>query len=132
MQHKITQKKQIDIKKNQATGKPQVMTREHRKSKQNRAKGKKEKSTQEEVKEQKNALKHLTIFYQNIKGMKSKLDSLTKSMDDTNPTIKCILETHMLTEEQITIPGFERVFREDGITNSGGIMIAVKNNIKKI
>ena len=108
------------------------MTREHRKSKQNRAKGKKEKSTQEEVKEQRNALKHLTIFYQNIKGMKSKLDSLTKSMDDTNPTIKCILETHMLTEEQITIPGFERVFREDGITNSGGIMIAVKNNIKKI
>ena len=38
----------------------------------------------------------------------------------------------MLKEEEITIPGYETVFREDGTNNSGGIMIAVKDKIKTI
>ena len=43
-----------------------------------------------------NALKHFTVFYQNIRGMKSNVDSLTETADDTNPTIICLVETHML------------------------------------
>ena len=52
-----------------------------------------------------NTIKHFTIFYQNIKIIKSKLDSLTETVDDTNPTVTCIFETNMLKEEEITIPG---------------------------
>ena len=36
----------------------------------------------------------------------------------------------LLKEEEITIPGYEIVFRHDGTNNSGGIMIPVKDNIK--
>ena len=43
------------------------MTGEHRKSKENRAKEKKKNQTRRE-KTIKNALKHLTIFYQNIRS----------------------------------------------------------------
>ena len=32
------------------------------------------------------------MFYQNIKGIKSKVDSLTETLDDKNPTIICIVE----------------------------------------
>ena len=42
----------------------------------------------------KNALKHFTIFYQNIRGIKSKVDSLTETVDDIIPTIICLVETH--------------------------------------
>ena len=78
-----------------------------------------------------NALKHFTIFYQNIRGIKSKIDLLTETVDDTNPTIMCLVETHMLKEQAITIPG-ETIFREDTTNSSGGIMIAVKDSIKTI
>ena len=58
-------------------------------------------------------LKHFTIFYQSIRGIKSKVDSLTETVNGTNPTIIYLVETHMLKEEEITIPGYETVFRED-------------------
>ena len=37
----------------------------------------------------------------------------------------------MLKEDKITIPGYETVLREVGTNNSGGIKIAVKDNIKQ-
>ena len=77
---------------------PNAMTREHRKSKESRAKEKKIKARR--VKRIKNALKHFTIFYQNIRRINSEVDSLTETVDDTNPTIKCLVETHMLKEEE--------------------------------
>ena len=73
----------------------------------------------------KNTLKHFTIFYQSIRGIKSKVDLLTETVGDTDPTIICIVDTHAI-EEDITIPGYETVFRQDGTNNSGEIMIAVK------
>ena len=71
------------------------------------------------------------MFYQNIRGIKSKIDSLTETVDDTNPTVICLVETHMLKEKEITIPG-ETIFREDTTNSCGGIMIAVKDSIKTI
>ena len=97
------------------------MTREHKKSKESGAKEKR-KTKARRGKRIKNALKHFTIFYQNIRGIKSKVDSLTKTVDDTNPTIICLIERHILKEEEITVPGYETVFREDRTNNSGGIM----------
>ena len=91
------------------------MTRERRKSKESRAKEKQWRTKARRSKRIKNALKHFTIFYQSIRGIKSKVDSLTETLDDTNPTIICLIETHMLKEEEITIPGYETVFREDRI-----------------
>ena len=80
---------------------------------------------------------HFTMFHKNIRGIKSKVDPLTEAVEDTNPTMICIVETRILKEEEIAIPGYETVFRKDGLWNiwwwnSGGIMIAVKDNIKTI
>ena len=108
------------------------MTSEHRKSKESRAKEKK-KNQARRCKRIKNALKHFKIFYQNIRGIKPMVVSLTETVDDTNPTIICIVETtHMLKEEEIKLPGYETVFRGDGTNNSGGKMVAVKGDIKTI
>ena len=92
------------------------------------SKRKKRKTKARRGKRIKNALKYSTIFYQNIRGIK--VDSLTGTVDSTDPTIICIVETHMLKEEEITIPGYETVFREDGANNSGGIMVTFKDNIE--
>ena len=39
------------------------------------------------------------------------VDSLTETLDDTNQTIICVVETDMLKEEEITIRRYETVFR---------------------
>lgn len=64
--------------------------------------------------------------------IKLKVDSLTKKVDKTNPTIICKVETHMLKEEEITIPEYEAVFMKDGANNNGAILIVIKDNIKMI
>ena len=46
------------------------MTRERRKSKESRAKEKQRKTKARRSKRIKNALKHFTIFYENIRGIK--------------------------------------------------------------
>ena len=43
----------------------------------------------------KNALKNFKIYYQNVRGLKSKLDSLQEMIDDYQPALVCIVETHM-------------------------------------
>ena len=55
-----------------ALNQPNAMTRENRKSKESRAKEKRIKARR--VKRIKNALKHFTIFYQNIRRINSEVD----------------------------------------------------------
>ena len=58
--------------------------------------------------------------------------SLQEMMDDYQPGLTCIVETHMLKEEEIQIPGYSRMYRNDLSANSGGIVIGVRENIKNI
>ena len=44
----------------------------------------------------------------------------------------CIVETHMQKEEEIQMPGYSLVYRNDRSANSGKILIGVTNNIKNI
>ena len=68
------------------------MTKKHRKPKESRAKENKKKSKAKRGKRIKNALKYFTISYQNIRGIKSKLESLAETVVDTDPTIICIAD----------------------------------------
>ena len=77
----------------------------------------------------KNELKQFKIIYQNIRGMKSKVDSLTELVEDQKPTIVCLVETH-LEKEEVAIPGYETIYRNDKTASSGGILVAVKGNRK--
>ena len=96
---------------------------------------KKERITRKRVgrsKRIKNVLKNFKIYYQNVRGLKSKLDSLQEMIDDYQPALVCIVETHMQKEEEIQMPGYSLVYRNDRSANSGGILIGVRDNIKNI
>ena len=53
-------------------------------------------------------------------------------IDDSQPALICIVETHMQKEEKIQIPGYSLVYRNDRPVNSGGILVEVRDNIKNI
>ena len=78
-------------------------------------------------------MKQFKIICQNIRGMKSKLDSLTELVEDQKPTIACLVETYLeKEEEEVAIPGYETIYRNYETTNSEGILVAVKDNIKTV
>ena len=53
-------------------------------------------------------------------------------IDGYQPALVCIVETHMQKEEEIQIPRYSLVYRNDRSANSGGILIGVRDNIKNI
>ena len=91
------------MEKNKSTEQPNAMTRERRKSKESRAKEKKKKQNKKRENNQ-NCTKTLHNILSKHQ-VKSKVDSLTETTDGTDPRIISIVETHMLKEEEITIPG---------------------------
>ena len=48
----------------------------------------------------KKALRKFTIVYQNIRKLKSKVDSVQELADDCQPNLLCLVETHMQEEEE--------------------------------
>ena len=63
--------------------------------------------------------------------MKSKIDSVQELVDDDcQPNLLCLVETYMQEGEEITIPGYETIYRNEKTSNSGGIIIAVEETMK--
>ena len=76
-------------------------------------------------------LENLTIIYNNVRGFKSKVDSIEAILQELGPTIFCAVETHLDKKEDVKIEGYE-VKRLDGTANSGGILVAIKDTIKTV
>ena len=77
------------------------------------------------------------MYYQNVRALKSKLDSPQEMIDDYQPALVCIVETNMQKEEEIQIPGYSLVYRNDRSAYSGGTLISmlylgVRYNIENI
>ena len=53
-----------------------------------------------------------------------------ETISDYQPILICLVETHLQKEEEIRIPRYSQIFRNDRSGNSGGITLAVKENIK--
>ena len=53
-------------------------------------------------------------------------------IDDYQPSLVWTVETHMQKEEEIKIPRYSFVNCNDRSGNRGGILIAVRENIKNI
>ena len=64
-------------------------------------------------KKTKNALTNFKVFYQNIRGLKSKVDSIMETISDYQPILICLVETHLQKEEEIRIPGYSQIFHND-------------------
>ena len=53
-------------------------------------------------------------------------------IDDYQPTLACIVETHMQKEKKIQMPSYSLVSCYDRSENCGGILIVVRDNRKNI
>ena len=49
-----------------------------------------------------------------------------------DPSIICLVETHLDEAEKVQLEGFNSIFRSDKSSDSGGIMVAVKDKRKNI
>ena len=70
-------------------------------------------------------------MYQNIRGLKSKLDSLLEKLEEVEPTLFCITETHLLEKEGLKIEGYE-LYRNDRDNFGGGILIGVRIELEGV
>ena len=85
-------------------------------------------------------LNKLSIFYQNVRGMKSKLPSLQVIVAEHNPSLICITETHLCEEDPdkccitegdqntISFEGYIMI-RNDRAGIGGGCLIAYKTEM---
>ena len=74
----------------------------------------------------------MKIMYHNIRGLKSKLESLCEIVEAGKPDIVAIVETMLDNKDEIQIDGYE-IFRNDRITGGGGgILVALKKDLRGI
>ena len=52
-----------------------------------------------------------------------------RTISDYQPMLMCLAETHLQKEEMIRISRYSQIFRNDRSGNSGGIVLAMKENI---
>jgi exonuclease III len=76
-------------------------------------------------------MKKFTVWYQNIRGIKSKMESLTEKIEEHEPTVFCITETHLGDKEPFEMEGY-KIYRNDRDREGGGTIIAVNEAIQNI
>ena len=70
-------------------------------------------------------------MYLNIRGIKSKIRSLNNIVEEVQPTIICITESHLMDEEDLQIDGYKNL-RNDRNNDGGGVLIAVQKKLYNI
>ena len=71
------------------------------------------------------------VYYNNVRGIKSKIDSLEEILTELEPTIICLVETHMSKKELIEITGY-KIYRSDNSTQAGGILVGVLKKVANV
>ena len=75
--------------------------------------------------------KNFKIFYVNTRGIKTKLDSLVRIVTELSPQVICLTETMLGEKEKVEIDGYTP-FHNSNKSGQGGIIIAVKNDLKDV
>ena len=71
-------------------------------------------------------------MYVNIRGLKSKYESFLTKVQEVEPTIICITETHLIEKEEFKIEGYADPWRSDKDNLAGGLMIVVKKGLENV
>ena len=66
-----------------------------------------------------------------MRGLKKKICSFHNIIDELQPTIFCITETHLMEEEKIKVDGY-KILRNDRDNDGGGILVGIQNQLKDI
>ena len=76
-----------------------------------------------------NKIKHINILTINVRGIKSKMDSLETTLHTQITHIAGITETHLTSGESINIPGYEWKGKERKKKEGGGIGFLIRTDI---
>ena len=79
-----------------------------------------------------NKLRKFKVWFHNIRGIKSKVDSLRDKIDEVEPTVFCIAETHLLKTEDLQFEGYTPFRNDRENRGGGGIIIFVRTELEKI
>ena len=71
----------------------------------------------------------MTLYYVNIRGIKSKIESLQEIVEEKKPDIIALVETHLEKEEQLKIEGYH-IIRKDRNSEGEGVMLAMKERYR--
>ena len=76
----------------------------------------------------------MTVYYLNMRDLKSKLESLKCKIEEIQPTIIALTETWLGDEEELTINGYQTIYRNerDSQGGGGGMLVAVHDSIRHI
>lgn len=74
-------------------------------------------------------LQQMKIYYINIRGIKSKVESLKEIIEEKKPDLIAIVETHLEKGEKMEIEGYH-IIRKDRNSEGGGVMMAMKERHK--
>ena len=78
-----------------------------------------------------NEMKNASIMYLNIRGLKSKLESLKEIIDEQKPDIIALVETLLCENDAIELKNYD-IIRNDREVGGGGVLIAIKKEMKSI
>ena len=76
-------------------------------------------------------MKSCKFYYLNIRGLKSKIESLKEIIIVENPEVRGIVETMLDGKHKVVMEG-NTVYRNDRNGDGGGILIAIKDVLKRI
>ena len=78
-------------------------------------------------------LQSFSIMYQNIRGIKSKWNSLKQIVEEKQPTITALVETHLEEQDNVlTIDGYDTIRRDRQYGQGGGMLIYYNKSIKNM
>ncbi len=77
-------------------------------------------------------LKKMSIYYTNIRDLKSKETSFKARIEETQPSIIAVTETWLNEEDSLKIEGYETIYRNEREGKGGGILIAIHNNLRHV
>ena len=65
------------------------------------------------------------IYYLNIRGLKSKIESRKEIIIEEKPEVICIVETMLDAKDKVVMEGYT-IYRNDRSGYGGGVLIAIK------
>jgi hypothetical protein len=78
-----------------------------------------------------NELSNFKLYYLNIRDIKLKRESFAEIINEVKPSVFAITETHLGERSELEIEGYKEIFRNDRDIYGGGVLIGVKDTLKK-
>ena len=102
-------------------------------SKNEKQKTQKKKKKVKRKKSAEKCLQNMEIYFNNVRGLKTKWDSIQEIISENKPDIVGLVETHLEKKEVIgEIDGYTIIRSERTEKEGGGILVALKNKYKNV